>query len=32
VGHVSYDGAMNKGFDAMEKALSSRLTAALGGR
>ncbi len=32
VGHVSYDGAMNKGFDELEKALAPRLSAALGGK
>lgn len=30
VGHVSYDGAMNKGFDALEKSLVPRLGAAVG--
>ncbi len=32
VGHVSYADAVNKGFDALEKALSPRLAAALAGR
>lgn len=32
VGHVSYDGAMNKGFDGLEKTVAVRLAAALRGR
>jgi len=32
MGHVSYDEAMNKGFDSIEKSLAGRITAALGAK